>query len=367
MAIRFEEKELEVAEICNGFHGAKIPAFHYPVSRREGWRAMIQDRRPVWVPTNVEVFDFYPDIIPDNRARGFVNDGGITIRDEEKGGRDMFGVEWVYVPVAGGSMEKPGAAHLFDDVNDWKERLVWPDIDSWDWEGCSRRNQEFLQNGKFINVMLLNGFGFERLISFMGFEDAAVALVDEEQEDAVLELMDALSDLCCRIVDKCCEYFAVDGFVIHDDWGTQRAPFFSFETGRRLLVPYMKKMTDHIHSKGKTAELHSCGCNEAQIENFIAGGWDFWSPMSNINDTQKLFREYGDRIIISVAPDEYDPETESEEEIRAKARAFAEEFCSVPGKACAINRRFAPWLNGAYAQELYRASREQYAKWLEDF
>ena len=264
-------------------------------------------------------------------------------------------------------MEKPGAAHLFDDVNDWKERLVWPDIDSWDWEGCSRRNQEFLQNGKFINVMLLNGFGFERLISFMGFEDAAVALVDEEQEDAVLELMDALSDLCCRIVDKCCEYFAVDGFVIHDDWGTQRAPFFSFETGRRLLVPYMKKITDHIHSKGKTAELHSCGCNEAQIENFIAGGWDFWSPMSNINDTQKLFREYGDRIIISVAPDEYDPETESEEEIRAKARAFAEEFCSVPGKACAINRRFAPWLNGAYAQELYRASREQYAKWLEDF
>ncbi len=358
MGIQFEEKELRVTAVDTSFRNAAVPVFDYPLTKKEGWKRAILDRKPVWLCSGVETFEFFPDIIPDNRARGFVNDGGIVIPDEEKGGKDMFGVEWVYVPVAGGSMEKPGCAHLFDDANDWKERLAWPDLDSWDWEGCSARNREFLQNGKFNYLTLLNGFGFERLISFMGFEDAAVALVDEEQEDAVKELFDRLADLACDLVDRCCAYFDIDGFLIHDDWGTQRAPFFSFEAGRNLLVPSMRKITDHIHSKGKAAELHSCGCNERQIENFIAGGWDLWAPMPNINDTQRLFEEYGDRIVIGLSPDPYDEEQETEAEICAKAAAAAKRFCGTPGKVCVLNRKFTPYLKGKYAEELYRRSRE---------
>ena len=107
-------------------------------------------------------------------------------------------------------------------------------------------------------ITFLNGFGFERLISFMGFEAAAMALVDEEQQDALKELFDRLSDLYCRIIDKCCEAYDIDGFIIHDDWGTQRAPFFSFDTGRELLVPYMKKGDGPYPCKrkgGRTAQL----------------------------------------------------------------------------------------------------------------
>ena len=360
MGIKFDEKELQVLEISPSFRNSRVPVFNFPLTMREGWRRMAVDKKPEWLCTSVEVGNFYPDIIPDNRARGFVNDGGINISDEEKGGKDMFGIEWVYVPVAGGSMEKPGNPHLFDDANDWKEHIVWPDINTWDWEGCSKRNKEFLNNGKFNYIPLLNGFGFERLISFMGFEDAAVALVDEDQHDALKELFDKLSDLYCGIVDKCCQYFDIDGFLVHDDWGSQRAPFFSFEAGRDLLVPYMRKVTDHIHAHGKVAELHSCGCNEKQIENFIAAGWDIWGPMANINDTQALFEQYGDQIIIGVNPDAYDPENDSEEVIRAKARAFVEKFCSNPKKICIVNRYFSPYLQGVYAEELYKASRQIY-------
>ena len=360
MGIKFDEKELQVLEISPSFRNSRVPVFNFPLTMREGWRRMAVDKKPEWLCTSVEVGNFYPDIIPDNRARGFVNDGGINISDEEKGGKDMFGIEWVYVPVAGGSMEKPGNPHLFDDANDWKEHIVWPDIYTWDWEGCSKRNKEFLNNGKFNYIPLLNGFGFERLISFMGFEDAAVALVDEDQHDALKELFDKLSDLYCGIVDKCCQYFDIDGFLVHDDWGSQRAPFFSFEAGRDLLVPYMRKVTDHIHAHGKVAELHSCGCNEKQIENFIAAGWDIWGPMANINDTQALFEQYGDQIIIGVNPDAYDPENDSEEVIRAKARAFVEKFCSNPKKICIVNRYFSPYLQGVYAEELYKASRQIY-------
>ena len=359
MGIKFNESELQVVEISKSFRDAKVPVFNFPVSMKEGWKAMAH-RTPAWLCTGVETFSFYPDIIPDNRARGFVNDGGIQLSNEEKGGKDMFGVEWVFVPVAGGSMEKPGNPHLFSDANEWKEKLVWPDIDRWDWEGCAARNKEFLNTGKFNYIVFLNGFGFERLISFMGFEDAAVALMDEDQEDALKELFDKTSDLYCKIVDKCCEYFAIDGFVVHDDWGSQRAPFFSQEAGRKFIVPAMKKVVDHIHASGKVAELHSCGCNELQIENYIAAGWDIWGPMANINDTEKLFQAYGDQIIIGVNPEAYDMENDSEEVIRAKARAFVEKHCADPKKVCIINRYFSPYLHGVYAEELYKASREIY-------
>ena len=109
------------------------------------------------------------------------------------------------------------------------------------------------------------------------------------------------------------------------------------------------------------AELHSRGCDELQIENFIAAGWDIWGPMANINDTMAFFEKYGDRIILGVSPAEtYDKENESEESIRAKARAFVEKVCADPKKIRIVKRYFSPYLQGVYAEELYKASREIY-------
>ena len=363
MGIAFNESELEVVEVSKAFRDAAIPVYKYPVTMKEAWRKMALERKPLWFNTGVECVGFFPDILPDNRARGFASDGGKRIPEEERGGKDLFGIEWVWVPVAGGSMEKPGIQRLFDDANDWKDRIVWPDIDSWDWEGSAKINADFLKanSDKFVNANFLNGFGFERLISFMGFEDAAVAIIDEDQQDALKELFDKLSDLYVKLVDKFVEYYNVDGFLIHDDWGTQRAPFFSVDVGREMLVPYMKKVTDRIHYHGKVAELHSCGCNELQIENFIAGGWDIWGPMANINDTCKLFEEYGDKIIIGVSPTKYDKDNDSEDAKRALAKEVVDKFCKTPGKVAIMNRYFAPYMEGAYAEEIYKDSRMVYA------
>ena len=325
---------------------------------------MCLEHRPLWLMTGAETFSFFPDIIPDNRCRGFCNEAGVKLQDEEKGGRDMFGVRWVYVPMAGGSMEAPGEAHLFENANEWREKLCWPDIDSWDFAGCAERNREMLDNGRFNYIPFMNGCYFERMVSFMGFESAAMALIDEEQKEAVKELFEKTTELFCRIVDKCCEYFDVDGFLVHDDWGSQRGPFFSPEVAEEMIVPYMKKLTAHIHKKGKVAELHSCGKNEMQIENYIKAGWDIWGPMGNINDTLALFRKYGDRIVIGVVP-ENDPENISDEEQREYARKTAALLCGEKGKVCFLNKSFTPRIKGAYAEELYRQSRIYYESWEE--
>ena len=152
----------------------------------------------------------------------------------------MFGIEWEYIPAAGGSMVRPGKPFL-EDANEWKEKVVWPDVDSWDWEGSAKANNGiYLKDDKFNVCWFLNGW-YERLISFMDFEGAILALVDEDQKDAVKEFFDKLSDLYIKIFDKFCTYFPqIDAFCIHDDWGSQKSAS-STRSCRWDDSPHMKR------------------------------------------------------------------------------------------------------------------------------
>jgi uroporphyrinogen-III decarboxylase len=188
----------------------------------------------------------------------------------------------------------------------------------------------------------------------MDFENAAVAMIDEDQQDAVKELYDKLADLYIKIIDKHIKYFGAEAFCVHDDWGSQMAPFFSPAVTKELLVPAMRKLTDHIHSKGAWADFHSCGHIEQQVPNMIAAGWDSWSGMA-MNDTQGLYKKYGDKIIIGVVPDQFPPDT-PEAEQRAAAKKFVDQFCSAD-KPCVVNMYGAAVLTPAYREELYKQSR----------
>ena len=332
------------------------PVFHFPVTEREALHALYNDRKPLWMPYGVESGTFCPSVVPDNIARGFVIEAErwpepYTTHD------DMFGVNWTYVPTVGGSMETPGIPHPLEDVNDWKEVLHFPDPYSWDWDASGRMNNEYLRKSSKANLFwFLNGGGFERLISFMGFEEAAVALIDEDQEDALHELLGALTDLHIEIIKCAIEAYGdgVDGFYYHDDWGSQKAPFFSVAAGREFFVPEWQRLTGFIKSRGRIAELHSCGHNEGQVENIIAGGWHVWTPMA-MNDTQALYEKYGDKMVFGVVADPV-PENATEEEQYAAGKAFAERFCK-PGKIASFSHYSPPVMTDAYARGLYETSR----------
>lgn len=49
------------------------------------------------------------------------------------------------VPTADGSMVRPGKPFL-SDANEWYDKLLWPDIESWDLEGSAEEN-----NGTYLN------------------------------------------------------------------------------------------------------------------------------------------------------------------------------------------------------------------------
>ncbi|MBQ6602841.1 MAG: methyltransferase [Eubacterium sp.] len=355
----YNDDQVKVVGEERSFRGS-IPVYNYPCSRKEAMKATYIDKDPIWLLTGGEGTFFCPSVIPDDIARGFVFEGR-PWPEKYTTYKDMFGVEWVYVDQVGGAMVKPGAP-LMEDVNEWKEKVIIPDIDSWDWEGSAAMNKEYLANSdKAITLWYLNGCWFERMISFMDFENAAMALLDEDQEDALHEMLHELTSLYIRITDKAVQYYNIDGICIHDDWGSQMAPFFSDDAAREFFLPEMKRFVDHVHSLGLYCDLHSCGHIESRIDVFVEAGFDSWTPMA-MNNTAELYEKYGDKICISVVNDSpIDPTTASEEEVRQAARDYVAKYCK-PGKPSQYSMYSNPaWMGRPeFMEELYKASRKVY-------
>ena len=357
---KFDPKEMEVVgTVLASPFSPEMNIYNYPVSPREAFVAMM-NRKPLWQVTGLDNRIFTPRILPDNVARAFVLEGQPFDMEKEGGGKDMFGIEWEFIPVAGGSMVRPGKPFM-EDANEWYDRLVWPDIESWDWEGSAKANNGTYLTDENYNIVWFQTGWYERLVSFMDFEGAVMAMIDEDQKEAVRELFDKIADLYIGIFDKYLTHYEhIDGFYIHDDWGSQKETFFSPATAAELIVPAMRKVTDFIHSKGKFAELHSCGQLMKQVPNMIAAGWDAWGGQE-MNDTRKIYELYGDKILIGVIPDMFDIETTSEEEQRAKAREYADNFCR-PEKPSYFNFMGSKLMTPAFREELYKQSRINYSR-----
>ena len=360
MGIPFSEDELEVVGHQPQPYGKPtIDQFKFPVTEKEATKRFFA-KKPVWAWLETEKVFFNPRVIPDNVARGFVADAEPWDNLTMAGGPDMYGIPWVFEPEVGGSMEVPGS-ELFDDANDWKDFIKVPDIDSWDWEGAAKANEEFLKTDKFVQMWIFTGW-FERMISFMGFEDAAVALIDEDQEDAVVEMLDFFSDNMINLVEHCHKYFHPDGFYIHDDWGSSLQPFFNKDVAMDVVAPAMKKVVDRIHELGMSAELHSCGHNEKNVEAYIKAGWDAWCPQE-MNDMPALWEKYGNQIAISCPAFRFDKETTSDEEQRAYARKWVDTYCRKPGYVAWFLKYDGDLLTQPFREELYKESRKAYAEW----
>jgi hypothetical protein len=363
---KFNLGELRVVAETPAFLGRPgIPIYSFPVMGKEAVRALYE-RRAIWqvmLGVGVESKIFTPAINPDNMARAFVFDGTMVPGVSNlAGGKDLFGIEWEYIATAGGSMVRPGKPFI-EDANDIEKKVVWPNIDNWDWEGASRANEQYLSGSSAYAAMFMNGY-FERLISFMDFEGAILAMVDEDQRAAVQRFFDKLSDLYIRMIDKFIAYFPqVDIYTIHDDWGSQKDTFFSPLVVSEMIVPPMRRVTDFIHSKRRFADLHCCGSNIKQVPNMIAAGFDSWTPQM-MNDIEKIYDLYGDRLIIGTMPKIYEVDNSTEEEQRAYARAYANQYCR-PEKPSSLSMYSMPMsgpnlVTNAFREELYKQSRMNY-------
>lgn len=345
--IPYSKRERRIIDSIPGF--AFFPPTEIrdtPVTCKENMAAMYHEKHPFWTPTPTDSGFFMDSLYNLRLGRGLA-----------EGTTDVFGLVWEFIESAGGSIVRPGEP-LLNNANEWKDKIKLPNVDDWDWAGEAERIK--IDSRLSAQMSFVNGFWFERLISFMDFAPAAIALVDEDQKDAVKEIFEAFTDLGISLVDKFCEYWpALDGFNVHDDWGAQKAPFFSQEIAYEMFVPYMRALTDHIHSKGRVASLHSCGHTESRILAYIDSGFDEWEPQL-MNNTHALYEAYGDKIILGVVPTPFDPATTSEDDQRAAAREYVDRFCK-PGKPACISFYGFPSMTPAFSTELYEYSRKKYS------
>lgn len=323
--ISFSEKELIQAGEYPKIPGpGTLPKYSFPVTPRENYRAAIRDRMPLWIPSYYDFVNLTPACYPDAIARGSVMgpEGADFADDSRKGGIDSFGIQWDYVPVAGGSMVRPGSP-LISDMNQWRSKVKMPDVESWAWAKSSENCADFLKNEDGARVMWIFTGLFERLISFMDFEGAALAIIDEDQLDAINDFFTQCCGVYERIIAHYKKDFGCDVVFFHDDWGSQRSPFFSVNTCMDVIVPHLKRLVDYAHSLGMMFEHHSCGKNELLVPCYLAAGIDIWAPQPQ-NDHIRILKEVDGKIAIGLWGDEH--KHGSEEEKYAAGKAFADNY-----------------------------------------
>ena len=341
---KYSPEELQIRGQLPAMFGPPMDVYTTPITPKENTLLLYQGKTPMWAPfPGVDNTHLMLDCDPENVARSPRKD-----MPADTPIKDGYGVEWIFVEVAGGAMVKPGNP-ICPDITEWEEYVTIPDPDTWDWAGCYERNKDKLSPER-CTYIAVPGCLFERLIAILDFSEAAVALIDDEQKEAVHRFLRKVTDVHKKFYTLAKKWFNADIVNFNDDWGSQRAEFFSEETCREMLLPYVKELVDHVHSLGMYWDLHCCGFVEGFVPLFIEAGEDSWGGQP-LNDKWKLKQMYGDKFIFTdspkVAPDA------TEEELDAAVADFMQ-------KSGADNRILLDVREPRLRKKLYEATRKNY-------
>lgn len=353
----FTGDEMVPLRVEPGFPGAPSRTlWHAPCTPRENLLEAIKTKECQFLPNVLDMRGMNPAFLLDNRARGTVMDGGEPFVPDPQGERDVFGVEWIYDPAINGSMVRPGAP-LLEDIEDWEEIIAFPDPSTWDWAGQAEASKEYLSDQLYARKStIFTGF-FERLISFMDFEDAAIAMVDEDAQEHVHALFEMLTNLYLVYLENFKRYFDIDVLEVHDDWGSQTAPLLSEDTIRTMILPYLTRLITRAHELGVAVEFHSCGKIECLVPLMVEAGVDMWMGQ-DVNDKKAIVDAWGDELVVEVEVPELG-EDATDEEVWAAAQAFADDFV-ILGKPVALSIYSAARANPPLMTEaLYQISRKK--------
>ena len=111
------------------------------------------------------------------------------------------------------------------------------------------------ERGRFCYIQT-PGF-FEQFNGVFGIENQLLYLA--MYPDELDELYRRQAEWTVRFADHCID-LGVDMVHISDDWGAQKDLMFSPKLWWEIIYPHMKRVVDHVHSRGCFCSLHSDGC-----------------------------------------------------------------------------------------------------------
>lgn len=192
--------------------------------------------------------------------------------------------------VWGSTYRMPKHQGLYFDLHDWilrdaedeedDKKFVWPTPDKFDMAGRKELADYYAAGlATTISEQFGNGFlqqgpliwGFENWFDMLISEPERCTQFMDKLLEKKIEYYDNIFEVYGGLVDVCCEA---------DDFGTQRGTFISPRTIREMILPYHKKLNDHIKSKGNIKmTLHSCGSVAAAIPDIIEAGFEILNPV----------------------------------------------------------------------------------------
>jgi len=309
----------------------ETPVLNRPISPLENWKLMFAGKRPYWIPIWGWFFSdtnqFRPRINPDNIANHQVFDGGPEFLYEMKNGivrSSWFDLDWCWVEDVHGATVYPGNPKV-PDITRWEEYVSMPNLDEMDWDTCAKQNVYYLGADKMNQLGIQCGL-WERLMALADVVEASIALYDDDIKPAVHRFFDKYADFLIDYIGRILKVCNIHSVVLHEDWAHQRGPFFSPDTAREMLLPYIQRIVNFCHTRGLSYEIHCCGDCKLLVPVFIETGADIWSGQPDLNDLGGYAKKYKDsQLIFAVPIPDIDLEA-SDSEVRNAARDWVDEY-----------------------------------------
>lgn len=290
------------------------------MTERENILRLFRGEKPFWFPET-------------NRSMLWVC--GKSLDDLERphyeSGKDWFGIQWELQEAMGNvgvTHPDPQQKPILEDIADWKEVVVFPDLEEVDWKKIGKEVAESYKtlNGRLPYFMLEHG-AFERLTLLMGVEEALVALL--EDPESCREYAEAMADFKIRVFDKILELAPYEMVMYQDDIGSGHGPLMSVDTYCEIFKEPLRRVIEHVHEKGLLFGYHSCGRMEAFMEDLLELGIDLVDPVQVCNDQATFVEKYGNRVVIHSGINNqeiieiFEPE---EEKLRGEVRRAVDMF-----------------------------------------
>lgn len=278
------------------------------ITERENFFRVYNHETPVWTPC---FDDAYQPI-----GCSLINNNG----EYMKGGRDMFGVNWIVTADTGYQAIADPKEQFMEDVTEWESLVHFPDLEAMDWKGAAERDLKDVDPTKVQVVFGMEG-NYLRLCSMMGMVDTLMAFLEEPE--SVYAFFEAYTDFRIKVVEKIAQYYHPDIFVDGDDICSATGPFFSREVYDELIKPFEMKLGKAITDTGMILEHHICGKCESLIPDLIERGTTIWQMGQIMNDVPGIQKKYGDKLLIDGGWDSIGPhnsENATEDQIRGEVR-----------------------------------------------
>jgi hypothetical protein len=290
------------------------------ISPKENYLMMLRGEVPEYVPS---FFIPYSDMmlaVPEELEFG----SPINAPNGPK--YSPWGVKFVGSPENNnGAIPEPGN-FILHDITKWRDVIKNPDLSDVDWEGRVRRGLSGMdRETKTINFG--GGDYFQTLVSFMGFEEALMAMFEEPEE--VYALLDYVSEYNLEVMKNLLYYGKPDTYMLVDDCAAAKSPFFSPEMYRALIKPFHKRHTDLANDAGVLLERHDCGRSEVFIDDWIEMGIRCWNPAQVTNDLKSIKKKYVGKLGIAGAWDNQgyiSMPTTPDEELREALYEYVDTF-----------------------------------------